>query len=644
MFRIDLKWTALFVLLILLPASILTYLSIRAFRDEQRSALAELNLLIPQLQQSLDRRLAELSANIGEAPQPQDLDIPQVESILTLDPEGRFLYPRYLPLNLVERSAPFARLLRQAEELEFVAGDPIGARTACEKALNLSQSQRETVEALNGLGRIALALDRPEAAIQHHEQLRDYPLVFDADGAHPLTLSYLRLVRHLPPESATSLLEEWTRQTLAGEYSLFPGSRYIIDQFALRVEELYMLGNARGNPLRDRLTRLGRLVDLIDIYADLAAAGLGRLGSFSGLDPAGESFLVRLESSPIGTIVVRFDLEALGADLQRSPAGLELQNRGFGATLFDVDYTARFELRHRSGPRQVVPASQSIYRLSLGIFANNEAFVLRNYRNRNLFIMTGILLLAGVIAGGAYLLLRDATIQIQTARLRSEFVANVSHELRTPLTSIRMYAETLLLGRYRGQEQLRDYLETIMYESQRLSRMVGNVLDFARMESGRKTDDVSDVDLGALIRQTAEEFAPLLEERDFTLKIDVEPGLPSVRADGEAVATALANLMSNAVKYAGERREIRLSVSADDDRQIVEVADRGIGVPPEDADRIFEKFQRAANAGETATGTGLGLTLVRGIAQAHGGSAAYRPHPDGGSIFSLALPQTETRV
>ena len=641
MFRIDLKWTALFVLLILLPASILTYLSIRAFRDEQRSALAELNLLIPQLQQSLDQRLVELSTSIAESPQPRELDIPEVESIVTLDAEGRFLYPRYLPLNLVERSTSFARLLRRAEEFEFAAGDPIAALGACEEGLELARSQRETAEALNSLGRIALALGRTEEALQRHEQLRAYPLVLDADGAHPLTLSFLRLAPHLPPEQAASSIEEWTEQTLAGAYPLFPGCRYIIDQFALRIDALH-IPKARRTSLRERLTRIGKLVDLIDIYTDLAATGLDRLGIFAGLDPVGESFLVRLESSPSGTVVVRFDLEALGADLQRSPAGLELQNRGFGATLFDVDYTARFELQHRSGPRQVVPASQSIYRLSLGIFARNEAFVLRNYRNRNLFIMAGILLLAGAIAGGAYLLLRDATIQIQTARLRSEFVANVSHELRTPLTSIRMYAETLLLGRYRGQEQLRDYLETIMHESQRLSRMVGNVLDFSRMESGRKTYDFTDVDLGELVRQTAEEFAPLLEERDFTLEIDVEPTLPSVRADAEAVATGLANLMSNAVKYAGERREIRLSVSAEDDRQIVEVADRGIGVPTEDADRIFEKFQRAANAGETATGTGLGLTLVRGIAQAHGGSAAYRPNPEGGSIFSLILPQTET--
>ena len=641
MFRIDLKWTALFVLLILLPASILTYLSIRAFRDEQRSALAELNLLIPQLQQSLDQRLVELSTSIAESPQPRELDIPEVESIVTLDAEGRFLYPRYLPLNLVERSTSFARLLRRAEEFEFAAGDPIAALGACEEGLELARSQRETAEALNSLGRIALALGRTEEALQRHEQLRAYPLVLDADGAHPLTLSFLRLAPHLPPEQAASSIEEWTEQTLAGAYPLFPGCRYIIDQFALRIDALH-IPKARRTSLRERLTRIGKLVDLIDIYTDLAATGLDPLGIFAGLDPVGESFLVRLESSPSGTVVVRFDLEALGADLQRSPAGLELQNRGFGATLFDVDYTARFELQHRSGPRQVVPASQSIYRLSLGIFARNEAFVLRNYRNRNLFIMAGILLLAGAIAGGAYLLLRDATIQIQTARLRSEFVANVSHELRTPLTSIRMYAETLLLGRYRGQEQLRDYLETIMHESQRLSRMVGNVLDFSRMESGRKTYDFTDVDLGELVRQTAEEFAPLLEERDFTLEIDVEPTLPSVRADAEAVATGLANLMSNAVKYAGERREIRLSVSAEDDRQIVEVADRGIGVPTEDADRIFEKFQRAANAGETATGTGLGLTLVRGIAQAHGGSAAYRPNPEGGSIFSLILPQTET--
>lgn len=587
---LNIKWAALFVFLILLPASILTYLSARAFSDAQRSVLAGLNLLIPRLQQALDQRLEELTARAAAAPRPRELKIPEIEQVIILDAEGWFSDPPYLPLTLSDRSPEFAVPLERGVELEFHSVDFNGARQAYAEALDRARSPRETVEALDALSRLALTAGQQATAIQLHQQLEAHADILDPDGAHPLTLSYLRLAEHLPPEQALSLLEEWASNLLAGVYPLFPGCRYFVDRFAAQIRDLPLSGDRKRTAL-DRLEDAGRLVDLAAIYTDLAAAGLGPGGTFSGTAPAGESFLVRLQPCADGAIVgLRFNLEALAADLLRSPASLELQGNGFGIALFDIDAAAHFDRQHRSGPRQVAPASQAIYRLNLGLFARNEVLVLRNYRNRNLFIMAGIFLLAGAIAGGAYLLFRDTARELQTARLRSEFVANVSHELRTPLTAIRMYAETLALGRYRSQNQLQEYLETIMHESQRLARMVGNVLDFSRMESGRKTYDFAAVDLGAVARRTAEEFGPLLQERDFSLELSIETGLPPMRADADAVATALANLLNNAVKYSAECRQIHLAVRAAGPFQIIEVADRGIGVPAEEANRIFEKF------------------------------------------------------
>jgi signal transduction histidine kinase len=181
-----------------------------------------------------------------------------------------------------------------------------------------------------------------------------------------------------------------------------------------------------------------------------------------------------------------------------------------------------------------------------------------------------------------------------------------------------------------------------MQESQRLSRMVGNVLDFSRMESGRKTYDFVELDLGAVVRNTLEEFRPVLNQGGFVLALQIPESPPAVRGDGEAIATAVANLMSNAVKYSKDRKEIGVTVAAVAGAAQVEIADRGVGISSEEQTRIFEKFHRAPSAGNTATGTGLGLALVKGIAEAHGGSIDCRSRKGGGTAFALRLPLTET--
>ena len=294
MSEFNVKWAALFVFLILLPASILTYLSARAFSDEQRSVLAGLNLLIPRLQQTLDLRLEELADRVSTAPAPRELDIPEIEQAIILDAAGWFLDPPYLPLTLADRSAAFAAPLQRGVEREFRAADLDGARQAYAEALDRAGSPRETVEALDALSRVALAGGQRATVLQLHQRLREHAGRLDPDGAHPLTLSYLRLAESLPPEQALSLLEEWTHNLLAGACPLFPGCRYFVDRFAARTRDLPLSGD-RKRALLDRLEAVGRLVDLTDVYTDLVAAGLGPRGTFSGTDPVGESFLVRLQ-------------------------------------------------------------------------------------------------------------------------------------------------------------------------------------------------------------------------------------------------------------------------------------------------------------------------------------------------------------
>ncbi len=630
------KWVVLLLFLIALPVALLTYLSARSFQSEQRAARADINLLVPALQQALYQRLDALSAS---ADQREGSALRGIGYTIRLDGDGSFLHPRYLPMALSERDPDFAAAQRRGEIAEFIDGDLAVAASLYEAAQTQARHPREALENFNAQARVALARGHLEQARALHERIKP-GTALDPDGSEPLSLSYLRLAHYSRGEEAVVLLEEWVDGLFSGAYPFSAGTPYLLDQ-ALSFTGV----RGRSGALRQKLDRAKRLLYALETYIELQRAGLisGAVQTFSALDPEGNSLLMcLLPQSDAHALLLVYDLPALAEHLLQTPTGQQLAQRGLTLELFDSDHTARFALRHRDVAHQVVPASAATYRLRLGIYVRDQALVLQSYRRRNFMFTTGILLLAAAIAGGAYLIFRDASREVLTARLRSEFVANVSHELRTPLTSIRMYAETLLLGRHRDAEQLRDYLQTIVQESQRLSRMVDNMLDFSRMESGRKTYDFAPLNLGAITQRALEEFAPLLREHGFAVELDIADGLPPVRADADSLHAALANLLSNAVKYSGPQRYIRVRLWRQDHYQCIEIADRGIGVPAEDREHIFDKFHRAANSGGSAVGTGLGLALVQGIAHAHAGTVSYRPRSGGGSAFVLKIPQQPT--
>ncbi|HTY86173.1 MAG TPA: HAMP domain-containing sensor histidine kinase, partial [Candidatus Acidoferrum sp.] len=226
----------------------------------------------------------------------------------------------------------------------------------------------------------------------------------------------------------------------------------------------------------------------------------------------------------------------------------------------------------------------------------------------------------------------------------------VSHELKTPLTSIRMFSELLAEGRVADPAKQHSYLNIITAEAARLTRLINNVLDFARLERGEKKYNFQQCDLGEIVRGVAQTFRPHLEAAGF--KFDcVLPALAlavPVHGDADALAQVIVNLLSNAEKYSADRKEIlvRLERRASPlPHAEVQVLDRGLGVPRGSGEKIFEKFYRAHDALNSGVqGSGLGLTLARQIARAHGGDVVYEPREGGGSCFILRLPlkQMET--
>ena len=244
-----------------------------------------------------------------------------------------------------------------------------------------------------------------------------------------------------------------------------------------------------------------------------------------------------------------------------------------------------------------------------------------------------VLLLLSLSAAGALILVLDARRERRESEKKTSFVSNVSHELKTPLTSIRLCAEMLSEGRAKDDAAKERYLGVITKESERLTRLVDNVLDFGRLEQNRRKYDLADVDLRDVVREAAESQRSRVEAAGMELSVAVTSEQVVCRLDRDAVSQIVVNLVDNAVKYAAEGKRLDVRV---DSQGTVTVADRGPGVPKRDRERVFERFYRCDDSlAAKSSGSGLGLSIARRLAEGMGGSLVCCEREGGGAEFKL---------
>ncbi len=253
------------------------------------------------------------------------------------------------------------------------------------------------------------------------------------------------------------------------------------------------------------------------------------------------------------------------------------------------------------------------------------------------FLLVGVFA-AAIISGGS-LLLWQARRHFVDASQKTSFVSNVSHELKTPLTSIRMYAELLGSDRVRDPAKQRQYLGIIATESQRLTRLVNNVLDFSRLEQGRRKFHLDVVNIKTAIRDSVEAMRSRLESAGISIEEPVAPPEEvTVAADRDALSQVLLNLLDNAIKYSASGKEITFDIRCLDGTCEVRVMDRGPGIPERHRNRLFEKFYRVdSSLTASQPGSGLGLSIARRLMEGMGGSLRFEPRDGGGSVFVLTL-------
>jgi signal transduction histidine kinase len=254
----------------------------------------------------------------------------------------------------------------------------------------------------------------------------------------------------------------------------------------------------------------------------------------------------------------------------------------------------------------------------------------------NLYFLMLILVVLTLVSGG-YFMARTVRRELDVARMKSEFVSTVSHEFRSPLTGIRQLGEMLARDRITDEGKRHQYYDLIVRESDRLGRLVENLLDFSRMEAGRKPYRFEPLDTAAWLSNVAEEFQIEALRSGYHLETDIPAQLPTVSGDREALSTALRNLLDNACKYSPESKSVWLAAEPQNGGVRVQVRDHGVGISAQDQRQIFEKFFRGGPLANDVKGAGLGLSLVQHIVAAHEGEISVESREGEGSTFSMYL-------
>jgi signal transduction histidine kinase len=235
--------------------------------------------------------------------------------------------------------------------------------------------------------------------------------------------------------------------------------------------------------------------------------------------------------------------------------------------------------------------------------------------------------------------LRAATHEAETVRLKSDFISNVSHELKTPLSLIRLFGETLESGQLTDEGKRREFSRIIARESRRLGHLIDNVLDFSKIDSGRKEYAFAREDLVKVVSDTVEAYRFYLRDQGFEFDISLLPGPVFMPMDKDAMTQALLNLLNNAEKYSGEHKYIGVKMSLQENHVFINVEDKGTGIPPSDLKHIFEKFYRGRHGpAREAQGCGLGLTIAKSTVESHGGQIGVESELGKGSRFIIKLP------
>jgi signal transduction histidine kinase len=509
-----------------------------------------------------------------------------------------------------------AASIRAAETAEFVKHDLAAALAAYRQALTEARSASARALAQSRVARTLVKLRRLDEGVVAYRGL----LTSAGDTATVHGLPYAVIAREEIVDGLAALGRAPERDRAAGE---------LLDYV---VQRPWDVDAGYGYHLKHAIDT-GRTAAAPELQ-QRAAAGLAEVAAIEHIQQNAAAALVRNRHLPASRIAFGYTVRAhsVRSSAKRAEAGL------------DLGQDIRIQIEPSANDPAAALASVDVgeplpgWRLSV-VDVTGRTLQQLSLRDRWTYGAVLGLLLAVLVAGVVFTT-RAWAREAELSRLRTDFVSNVSHELKTPLALIRMFGETLEAGMVADPAKRHEFYGIIRRESERLTHLINNVLDTAKIDAGTKQFALERGDLVSLVREALDAYSPLFTRLNF----DVAASLPdrplSVRLDRDAVAQALVNLFQNAIRYSDESKHVAVAVEAREKEVVVSVADRGIGIPASELPRIFDKFYRggAAPGGGSASSTGLGLSIVKHVMTAHGGRVEVRSAVGEGSVFALVFP------
>jgi signal transduction histidine kinase len=577
-----------------------------------------------------------------------------IQQVFLIDIGGQFIVPYFKGINELStahrHSDQFTRAFELGEKAEFAENNPGKARVQYLSCLDQSTTEEEMVMALNALGRVAVKTGQIDDADKFYSSvILDHSHLSDRNGFPYAYYALSHLLTQASPnniEGKVIAIASCLEQMESGTIPLNFQSGEIIGLAAVWLEENSNMDSASRSQIHRSVMVLNQQTDFITQYEHEIT---GLLSEGKTQDPSVErnGFAIKvLQLASNAEFLLYYPDSAY-------TAGFLIDQSSFFDTLIYSGLTDGMEFEYlftfpagynpgRTEDKLTLTTQLNPYFPAqiMQIQIRDKDLIPDMIKRRSWIYGIASVLLLLTMLFGIILTLRDIAREKHVANLRSDFISNVTHELKTPLTSIRMYAESLIMRRMKSVQGQRKYLSVIVNESERLKRMINNILEFSKMEKARQEYHMVDANLSEILQTAILDVNYWLEKDGFNLNAEIEPELKAV-VDPERIYQVYTNLLSNAIKYSGDSRNIYIRLYLKNNAVITEVEDEGIGIINENQAKIFEEFYRVENhKSGNITGTGLGLTVVKEIVEAHQGRIEVESEVGKGSKFSVFLNQS----
>jgi len=695
------KTKILFVafILILVPGAIISYLSLQSIKEKAENLRTKytgtVNLVRDKLENEISRLEANLSNSIIELSHETDnssvlkawienieSDNPAFKNLFLVSSDGGlisssvFLGWNDRPVSTPVMNSKAAASLSNAEKAEFINRNLTESIKLYKEALAVSASSRERALLLSRIGRCYFKLGEYRKAIDEYKKMLDLENKTIKIGNIPAAVIALSQIADSYEamkayEEQYNILLELYQHLLDQPWDLAGGDYlYYLKSVS---EKIHNSGipvsnvNSAERNVEDLLIREEKLlkeisfIEFIDQDILPAIESELRKGSPSELkshyisrevnDSAFQLSYFKLpgafQQSQLLALCYQFEKEYILSNLFHEVLASVEFGKDILVGILDQNDSVLYIQDEHQLPEYLVTAgfSQQFAGWKVAMFdPDGKSIEQLTGKEKRLYLM----LFAGIIVVmliGIILMVRAVIHESEISRLKSEFVSNVSHELKTPLALIRMFGETLDSGIVTDEKKRRKFYSIIRKESERLTHLINNVLDFSRMDAGVKEYNFRETDLVEVVRNSLEVYKFQISDNGFNIESDLPDESINLKIDRDAISQVLLNLLNNAVKYSDEKKYILVKVSRNTTSALISVSDHGVGISKEELKKIFDKFYRVLDASTKETrGSGLGLTLAKHIVEAHGGTIEVESEVGKGSRFTLCIPLNRIRT